>query len=86
VDAPQQTNAAITGKLSPAIAGATIKFRATHPNGTVTTQSAVTNSTSSWGIKIPITSSDFGTVKIETFFDGEGKYGPDNEVCTVPVF
>ena len=63
VNAPQETNIAVTGSLSPAIAGGTIKFRATHPNGTVTTQSTTTNSSSTWGIKIPVGSSEFGTTQ-----------------------
>jgi hypothetical protein len=85
VNVPTQDNAQVSGTLSPAVSGARIKFRATRPNGTVTTHSTTTLANSTWAIKIPMSTADTGTVKIEAFFDGELKYGADDAVCTVPV-
>ncbi len=37
-------------------------------------------------IKVPVGSSTaLGPLKIEAFYDGAGKYGSDDVVCTVPV-
>jgi hypothetical protein len=85
VNVPTQDNAQVNGTLSPKVNGATITLRATRPNGTVTTHSTVTNAASAWAVKIPVGNADIGDVKIEAFFDGAGKYGADDAVCTVPV-
>ena len=82
---PTQDNAQVTGRVSPAVSGATVKFRATRPNGTVTTHSTKTLSNSTYAIKIPIGTADRGNVRIEAFYDGELKYGADQAECTVPV-
>jgi hypothetical protein len=85
VDVPSQDNAQVSGTLAPKVSGATIKLRATRPNGTVTTHSTTTDAASTWRIKIPMGNADIGQVKIEAFFDGELKYGADDAVCTVPI-
>jgi hypothetical protein len=87
VDVPDQDNALVSGTLAPKVSGATIKLRATRPNGTVTTHSTTTDANSTWKIKIaPVSNADLGgQVKIEAFFDGALKYGADDVVCTVPV-
>jgi hypothetical protein len=86
VNVPTEDNALVTGKVSPAVSGARVKLRATRPNGTVTTHIAVTNASSTWQIKIPMSSADTGFVTIEAFYDGENKYGADHEACLVQVF
>ena len=85
VNVPQQDNALVSGTVSPAVSGARVKLRATRPNGTVTTHTTTTLSNSTWAIKIPVSTGDTGTVKIEAFYDGELKYGADDAVCMVPV-
>jgi hypothetical protein len=86
VDVPREDNALVTGTVSPKVSGATVRFKATRPNGTVTTHSTQTNSTSSYAIKItPMTSADIGNVTIQAFYDGALKYGADDASCIVPV-
>jgi hypothetical protein len=86
VSVPQATNVQVSGRVSPAVVGATVKLRATRPNGTVTTHTTTTISGSTWAIKIPLTTADEGNVRIEAFDDGELKYGAAPQVeCTVPV-
>ena len=86
VNVPQEDNALVSGTLSPKVSGATIRLRATRPNGTVTTHSTTTDAQSKWAIKItPMRLADIGQVKIEAFFDGAGKYGSDDALCSVPV-
>jgi peptidase C25-like protein len=85
VNVPTQDNALVTGTLSPRVSGARISLRATRPNGTVTTHSTATDAQSAWAIKIPMGGADIGQVKIEAFFDGAGKYGADDALCSVPV-
>jgi hypothetical protein len=85
VRVPTQDNIQVNGGISPAVSGATVKFRVTHPNGSVTTDSTKTLSNSRWAIKIPVGTADRGNVKIEAFYDGELKYGADQAECTVPV-
>jgi hypothetical protein len=86
VSVPSQDNIQVNGRVSPAVSGATVKFRATRPNGTKTTHSTKTLSNSTYAIKIsPLGTADRGNVKIEAFYDGELKYGADQVECTVPV-
>jgi hypothetical protein len=86
VNVPDEDNALVRGTLSPRVSGATIRLRATRQNGTVTTHSTTTDAASTWAIKIaPMRLADLGQVKIEAFFDGAGKYGSDDAVCTAPV-
>jgi hypothetical protein len=86
VTVPSQDNILVSGRVSPAVSGATVKFRATRPNGTVTTHTTKTASNSTWAIKIiPLGTADRGNVKIEAFYDGELKYGADQVECIVPV-
>jgi hypothetical protein len=85
VKLPEQDNAQVSGRVSPAVSGATVKLRATRPNGSVTTHLAKTNASSAWAIKIPVGTADRGNVKIEAFYDGELKYGADQVECIVPV-
>jgi hypothetical protein len=86
VSVPPQDNILVSGKVVPLVSGATVKFRATRPNGTKTTQTTTTNSRSEYAIKIfPLGTADRGNVKIEAFYDGELKYGADQVECTVPV-
>jgi uncharacterized protein YfaS (alpha-2-macroglobulin family) len=82
---PGQDNALVRGTVSPAVSGAPIKLRATRPNGTVTTHSTTTDAKSTWAFKVPVSNADVGTVKIEAFYDGAGKYGSDDVSCMVPV-
>jgi hypothetical protein len=86
VNVPTQDNAQVSGRISPAVSGATVRFRATRPNGTVTTHSTTTNAQSQYAIKIPMGNADVGNVRIEAFYDGAGKYGADHAECTVEVF
>jgi hypothetical protein len=83
---PPEDNAQVGGTVSPRVSGARVKLRATRPNGTVTTHTAITDTNSTWRIKIPLPSTTQGNVKIEAFYDGELKYGADHVECTVPVF
>ena len=86
VDVPREDNALVSGTLSPRVSGATIRLRATRPNGTVTTHSTTTDSQSKWAIKItPMGNADIGQVQIQAFFDGANKYGSDDALCSVPV-
>jgi hypothetical protein len=86
VNVPDEDNALVTGTLSPKVSGATVRLRATRQNGTVTTHSTTTDASSTWKIKIaPMRLADLGQVKIEAFFDGAGKYGSDDALCTAPV-
>jgi hypothetical protein len=85
VDVPNQDNAQINGTVAPKVSGATIKVRATRPNGSVTTHTTTTLANSTWAIKIPMGNADIGTVKIEAFYDGELKYGATQRECTVTV-
>ena len=86
VDVPREDNAQVSGTLSPRVSGATIRLRATRPNGTVTTHSTTTDSQSKWAIKItPMGNADIGQVQIQAFFDGANKYGSDDALCSVPV-
>jgi hypothetical protein len=85
VDVPARDNAPVTGSVSPAVSGALLTFRVTRPSGAVTTHSTTTNSASQFAIKIPLGNADIGSVKIETFYDGAGKYGVTQRECTVPV-
>jgi hypothetical protein len=85
VNVPAQDNAQISGTLSPRVSGAQIKLRVTRPSGAVTTHSTTTLSDSTWRIKVPMSTADIGTVKVEAFFDGELKYGADDSVCSFPV-
>jgi hypothetical protein len=66
--------------------GARIDFRVTRPNGAVTTHSTTTSSRSAYQIKIPMSTADTGTPRIEAFYDGAGKYGAKHIECTVEVF
>jgi hypothetical protein len=86
VNVPGQDNAQINGTISPAVSGATVSFRVTRANGTVTTQSTTTLSNSTWAIKIPMGNADIGSPTIQAFYDGAGKYGSDDASCTVAVF
>ena len=86
VNVPDEDNAQVSGTVSPPVSGATIRLRAMRPNGTTTTLSTTTNAQSQWVIKVPTGSSTaLGPMKIEAFYDGEGKYGNDDVVCIVPV-
>jgi hypothetical protein len=86
VDVPQEDNALVRGTLAPKVSGATIRLRATRQDGSVITNSTTTDSGSTWAVKMsPMRASDIGQVKIEAFFDGAGKYGSDDALCTVPV-
>ena len=70
----------------PADGDPSIRLRATRPNGSVTTHSTTTDGASTWRIKLtPLGNADIGQVKVEAFFDGAGKYGSDDTLCTVPV-
>ena len=54
--------------------------------GSVATPSTTTDSASTWRIKLtPLGNPDIGQVKVEAFFDGAGKYGSDDALCSVPV-
>jgi hypothetical protein len=85
VDVPSRDNALVTGTVAPKVSGATIRLRATRPSGAVTTHSTTTLSGSTWEIKIPVGTADIGSVKIDAFYDGAGKYGSDDATCTVSV-
>jgi hypothetical protein len=85
VSVPPQDNIQVQGRVSPSVSGATVKFRATRPNGSVTTHSVKTGTGSTYAIKIPVGTADRGNVRIEAFYDGELKYGADQVECTVPV-
>jgi len=85
VNIPDEDNALVTGTLAPKVSGARISLRATHPNGTVTTHSTTTDAASTWRIKVPVVRTAFGQVRIEAFFDGAGKYGSDDTLCSVPA-
>jgi uncharacterized protein YfaS (alpha-2-macroglobulin family) len=86
VSVPSQDNILVRGRVSPAVSGATVKFRATRPNGSVTTHSTKTDAKSEYAFKItPLGTADRGNVRIEAFYDGELKYGADQAECTVPV-
>jgi hypothetical protein len=85
VNVPGEDNGVVSGTLAPKVSGATIRLRATRPNGTVTTHATTTDASSTWKIKIPMGNADIGQVKIEAFFDGAGKYGSDDALCNVPV-
>jgi Peptidase family C25 len=86
VNVPTEDNALVSGTLSPRVSGARISLRATRPSGSVTTHSTTTDAASTWKIKIPMGNADIGQVKIEAFFDGAGKYGADDALCSVTVF
>jgi uncharacterized membrane protein len=74
------------GHRLPRGGGATVRFKAIRPNGTVTTHSTQTNSTSSYAVKLtPMSNSDIGNVTIQAFYDGALKYGADDVSCVVPV-
>jgi hypothetical protein len=86
VNVPGEDNIQVSGTLTPRVSGATIRLRATRPNGSVTTHSTTTDSASTWRIKLtPLGNADIGQVKVEAFFDGAGKYGSDDALCSVPV-
>jgi len=87
VNVPGEDNILVKGTVSPAVSGATIRFKAIRPNGTVTTHSTTTSSTSSFAFKItPMSTADIGNVTIQAFYDGALKYGADDASCVVPVF
>ena len=46
MNVPDEDNIQVSGTLSPKVSGATILFRVTRANGTVTTHSATTDATS----------------------------------------
>jgi hypothetical protein len=85
VDVPTQDNGVVGGTVLPKVSGATIGLRAIRPNGTVTTHSTTTDAISAWKIKIPMSTSDIGSVTIQAFYDGALKYGADDASCIVPV-
>ena len=86
VNVPGEDNAQVSGTVSPKVSGATIKFRITRPNGTVTTQTTTTAADSTYRVKLLIpTNSSLGNAKLEAFYDGELKYGANQVTCTVPV-
>jgi hypothetical protein len=86
VNVPGEDNILVKGTVSPAVSGATVRFKAIRPNGTVTTHSTQTNSTSSYAVKLtPMSNSDIGNVTIQAFYDGALKYGADDVSCVVPV-
>jgi peptidase C25-like protein len=85
VNVPSEDNGVVRGTVSPKVSGATIRLRATRPSGAVTTHSTTTLSDSTWAIKIPMSTADIGSVKIDAFYDGAGKYGSDDATCTIPV-
>ncbi|HMJ96991.1 MAG TPA: C25 family cysteine peptidase [Thermoleophilaceae bacterium] len=86
VDVPQEDNAQVSGTLSPKVSGATIRLRATRQDGTVITNSTTTDAASTWRVKMsPLRAADIGQVKVEAFFDGAGKYGSDDALCTSTV-
>jgi len=86
VNVPGEDNIQVSGTLTPKVSGATIRLRATRPNGSVTTHSTTTDGASTWRIKLtPLGNADIGQVKVEAFFDGAGKYGSDDTLCNVPV-
>ncbi len=86
VNVPDEDNIQVSGTLSPKVSGATILFRVTRANGTVTTHSVLTDANSAYRVKLaPMTSSHLGNAKVEAFFNGAGKYGNDDVTCTVPV-
>jgi hypothetical protein len=86
VNVPGEDNGQIHGTLSPRVSGATILFRVTRANGTVTTQSTTTLADSTFAIKIPMGNADIGNPVVQVFFDGAFKYGADDASCTFPVF
>jgi hypothetical protein len=87
VNVPDEDNALVTGTVTPKVSGARVRIRATRANGVVTTHTATTDGQSNFAIKLtPMTTAHLGTLRIEAFYDGEGKYGADHEVCTVGVF
>ena len=87
VNVPGGDNIQVTGKVSPSVSGATIRFKAIRPNGTVTTHSTQTGSTSSYAVKLaPMSTADIGNVTVQAFYDGALKYGADDASCVVPVF
>jgi hypothetical protein len=79
-------NVQVSGKVTPLVSGATVGFRVTHPNGTVTTHSTTTGSSSTYLTKIPISTADRGSLRIQALFDGALKYGANQADCTVSVF
>jgi hypothetical protein len=85
VDKPQEDNGQVSGKVTPLVSGATVKFRVTRPDGSIATQTTTTNSSSQYLTKILMPGSTLGTAKIEAFYDGELKYGADDASCIVPV-
>jgi hypothetical protein len=85
VNKPQEDNAQVSGKVTPLVSGATVKFRVTRPDGSVATQTTTTNSLSQYLTKILMPGTTFGIAKIEAFYDGELKYGADDASCIVPV-
>ena len=86
VNVPDDDNAQVNGTVSPVVSGATIKFRATLPNGTVTTHTATTLSNGTFAVKVPVGNATSGNLRIETFYDGAFKYGSATAVtCTVPI-
>jgi hypothetical protein len=73
--------------VSPSVSGATIRFKAIRPDGTVTTHSTQTGSTSSYAVKLtPMSTADNGNVTVQAFYDGALKYGADDASCVVRVF
>jgi hypothetical protein len=86
VNVPQEDNIQVGGTLSPRVSGATIRLRVTRANGVVTTQTTTTDANSTWRVKLtPITTAHLGNATVEAFFDGAGKYGADQAICTVPI-
>jgi hypothetical protein len=83
---PDEDNIQVSGTIAPKVSGATVRLRVTRANGVVTTHSTTTDTASTWRIKLtPMTTAHLGNAKIEAFYDGAGKYGNDDVVCTVPV-
>jgi hypothetical protein len=87
VNVPDEDNVQVSGTVTPKVSGARVSLRVTRSDGTVTTHTAITDANSAWRIKLtPMTSAHLGTVRIEAFYDGAGKYGADHTECTVEVF
>jgi len=87
VNVPDEDNIQVSGKITPLVSGATVRFKAIRPNGTFTTHSTQTGSASTYAVKLtPMSTADIGTVTVQAFYDGAGKYGADDASCVVPVF
>lgn len=86
VNVPGEDNIQVSGKVTPLVSGATVRFKAIRPNGTVTTHSTQTGSASTYAVKLtPMSTADIGTVTVQAFYDGALKYGADDASCIVPV-